>query len=138
MTSWRLNSSKVRLGYGLTEAATIDVLLKKLFQQILQHSQENCVGVSFLILSLKVCSFIKRRLQHRYFPVNIPKILKTSILKNICKEAASGLTNLRIVHLGHKKRLRVSKFSILELYSKKNLLNNLLLDFFSRICQLLL
>ena len=29
-------------------------------------------------------NFIKKRLQHRCFPVNIAKFLSTSILKNIC------------------------------------------------------
>ena len=28
-------------------------------------------------------NFIKERLQHRYFPVNITKFLRTAILKNI-------------------------------------------------------
>ena len=30
-------------------------------------------------------SFYKKRLQHRYFPVNIEKFLRTAILKNICQ-----------------------------------------------------
>ena len=34
---------------------------------------------------LKACNFIKKRLQHRCFPVNIAKFLRTPILKNICK-----------------------------------------------------
>ena len=31
----------------------------------------------------KACNFIKKRLQHRCFPVNIAKYLRTPILKNI-------------------------------------------------------
>ena len=31
------------------------------------------------------CNFIKKRLQHRCFPANIGKILKTPILRNICE-----------------------------------------------------
>ena len=55
------------------EAATRVVLYKKLLLKILQYSQENTyVGVSF----------IKRRLQHRWFPVNIAKCLRTPILMN--------------------------------------------------------
>ena len=55
------------------EAATRVILYKKLLLKISQYLQENtCVGVSF----------IKRRLQHRYFPVNIAKCLRTPILKN--------------------------------------------------------
>ena len=37
----------------------------------------------FLIVAdLKACSFIKKRLQHRCFPVKFHKFLKTHILKN--------------------------------------------------------
>ena len=32
---------------------------------------------------MKVCNFIKKRLQHRCFPVNIAKLLKTLVSKNI-------------------------------------------------------
>ena len=32
------------------------------------------------------CNFIKKKLQHRCFPVKFAKILRTSILKNICEE----------------------------------------------------
>ena len=38
-------------------------------------------------------NFIKKRLQHRCFPVNIAKILKTPILKSICERLL--LRNLR-------------------------------------------
>ena len=34
---------------------------------------------------LKVCNFIKKRLQHRWFPVKNVKFLRTHSLKNICK-----------------------------------------------------
>ena len=34
---------------------------------------------------LKFCIFIKKRLQHRCFPVKFAKFLKTSFLKNICE-----------------------------------------------------
>ena len=33
---------------------------------------------------LQACSFIKNRLQHRCFPLNIAKFLRTPISKNIC------------------------------------------------------
>ena len=33
---------------------------------------------------LQACNFIKKGLQHRRFPLNIMKFLKTPILKNIC------------------------------------------------------
>ena len=50
--------------------------VKKTFLKISQYSQENiCVG----------CKFIEKRLQHRRFPVNIVKFLRTPILENICE-----------------------------------------------------
>ena len=37
------------------------------------------------VAALQACNFIKKRLQHRLFPVNIAKLLRTPILKNICE-----------------------------------------------------
>ena len=55
------------------EAATRVILYKKLLLKISQYSRENtCVGV--------LCT--KRRFQHRCFPVNIDKCLRTPVLKN--------------------------------------------------------
>ena len=34
---------------------------------------------------LQVCNFIKKRLQHRCFPVKFAKFLRTPILKSICE-----------------------------------------------------
>ena len=34
---------------------------------------------------LLTCNFIRKRLQHRRFPVNFAKFLKTPILKSICE-----------------------------------------------------
>ena len=47
---------------------------KQVFLKILQYSQENTYG-----------GFIKKRIQHRYFLVNIAKFRIIPILKNICK-----------------------------------------------------
>ena len=42
---------------------------------------------------LQVCNCIKKRLQHRCFPLNIAEFLKTLILKNICEPPVfTGLT----------------------------------------------
>ena len=35
---------------------------------------------------LKACNFIKKRLQRKFFPVNIAKFLRTPILENICEQ----------------------------------------------------
>ena len=45
-----------------------------------------CWGLfSNKVAGLQVCNFIKKRLQHRYFLVNIGKFIRTPILKNICE-----------------------------------------------------
>ena len=37
------------------------------------------------VAAIQACNFIKKRLQRRYFAVNITKFLRTSTLKNICE-----------------------------------------------------
>ena len=57
-----------------------------MFIKISQYSQENnCVRVSFLI-KFQAYNFIKNGLQHRCFPVDIARYLRTPILKNIYKQ----------------------------------------------------
>ena len=68
------------------EAAT-KVFYRRSCSLISQYSQENaCVSVSFCV------SFIKNRLQHRCFPVNIVKFLRILILKNSCERLLLILT----------------------------------------------
>ena len=38
---------------------------------------------SLYLIKLPACNFIKKRLQHKCFPVNFGKLLKTPVLKNI-------------------------------------------------------
>ena len=53
--------------------------MKKAILKNLQYSQDNnFIGVSSY-------NFIKKRLQHSYFPVIITKFSRTPILKNICE-----------------------------------------------------
>ena len=58
-----------------TEAATRDVLCKKVFLEILKNSQENFTG-------LRPATLLKKRLLHRSFPVNFVKFLRTPFLQN--------------------------------------------------------
>ena len=37
------------------------------------------------VADLKACNLMKKRLQHRFFLVNVEKVLRTPILKNICE-----------------------------------------------------
>ena len=58
-----------------------EVFYKKLFLQISQYSQKKICEVA----DLRNCNFTKKRHQHRCYPVNFTKILRTPILKNICE-----------------------------------------------------
>ena len=75
------NESKV-------EAASGGVLYKKLFLKISQYSQEKTyIGVSLFnkVAGFQACTFIKKRLYHRCFLVNITKFLRMPTWKNICE-----------------------------------------------------
>ena len=52
-------------------------------KQLSEVFYENCCWSEAVVL--KACNFIKKRLQHRCFQVNIAKFLRTPIFKNICK-----------------------------------------------------
>ena len=69
----------------------------KLFLKILQYPQETPALESIFkkIADLWTCNFIKKRPQHRCFPVNIAKTLILPILKNISKRL---LFNFLMVH----------------------------------------
>ena len=64
---------------------------KQVFLKISQISREsNCVGVSFnKVAELRVCNFIKKRLQHRCFPVKFAKFLGTPFFHRTPPVAAS-------------------------------------------------
>ena len=38
-----------------------------------------------IVEDLQTCNFVKKRLQHRYFSVDIVKFIRTPILKKICE-----------------------------------------------------
>ena len=56
-----------------------------MFLKIPQFSKENTYVGGFFnkVAGLQVPSFMKKRLQHRCFPENITKFLRTPIFKNI-------------------------------------------------------
>ena len=83
-----------------TKAAVPRYSSKKGFLKILHYSQENtCVEVSFnktnfrihrnLNECLKACNFIKKRHQHRCFPVNLAKFFVTLFLIEDLRGTAS-------------------------------------------------
>ena len=51
------------------------------FLKLKQETQVNCNKDSII----QACNFIKKRLQHKYFPVINVKFYRTPILKNICE-----------------------------------------------------
>ena len=59
--------------------------MKKLFREISRKSQENTYArVSFLnkVAALMPATLLKKRLWHRYLPVNFAKFLTTPFLQN--------------------------------------------------------
>ena len=70
-------------------ASTTDVFLGNLRFSLKQPAEvfmKKAVlkNIDILKRKLQACNFIKKRLQHRYFPLNIANFLRTPILKNIC------------------------------------------------------
>ena len=52
----------------------------------MQYSQESTLLETLFNKVKKVYNFIKKRLEHRGFPVNIATFLRTPTLKNICEQ----------------------------------------------------
>ena len=49
------------------------------------YKRHLCKNLCSSLVFIKAFNFIKKRLQHRCFPVKFAKFLKTPILKNICE-----------------------------------------------------
>ena len=67
-----------------------------MFQKISQISQESLFNK---VAVLRTCNFIKKRLQHRCFPVKFAKFLRTTNLKNICKRLLLNLFKKGLEHM---------------------------------------
>ena len=80
------SSPWVNLTY-FSEAATRGVLWKKLFIKIFATltGKHLCWSLFNKVAGLQACNFIKKRLQHRRFPLVKVKFLKTPMMKNLCK-----------------------------------------------------
>ena len=72
----------------LSEAVVQRCSFKKVFLEISQNSQENtCQGLFFnKVEGLRPATLFKKRLWHRYFPVNFAKFLSISFLYNISEQ----------------------------------------------------
>ena len=80
---------------------------QKLFLKTLQFHRNMPVLESLFnkIADLSACSFIKKRLQNRCFPVILAKFLRTFILKNICERLLLRSSTLRkklFIYFFHK------------------------------------
>ena len=80
--------------------------IKKLFLKVSKHSQENeCFRVSFNEVSgLRPTTLLKNGFQHRCFPVNMAKFLRTPNLKNIFERLLlDSIANVRNISKDHLK-----------------------------------
>ena len=62
-----------------SEAVVQRCSVKKLFLEISQNLQENTCASLFLNKVVRPVTLLKKRLWHRYFPVNFPKFLRTPL-----------------------------------------------------------
>ena len=69
---------------------------------------------------LRVCNFIKNRLQHRCFLLNVAKILVTSISKNICSLSSCFCSDSFI-----KSRYFINRLQTIKLLTVKSKFVNL-------------
>ena len=69
---------------------------------------------------LKPCNFVKKRLQHKYFPVNIAKFLRAPILKNICELLPQHLFLIKTRDAFASAKLFIKKALIGQVLFKKN------------------
>ena len=77
------NYNKINTLIPNAEAVAQRCSVKKVFLEILQNSRENTCARVTSVIKLQACNFIKKRLRHRCFPMNIAKFLRTLILQNI-------------------------------------------------------
>ena len=73
---------QIKMHNGIMNRSSI----KKLFLKISQYSQKKHLCWSLLLnknAGLLSWNFIKKRLQNRFFPVNIAKFLRAAVLENI-------------------------------------------------------
>ena len=88
---------KLQLGnLKLSEVATGDVRKNKMFLKISQISQQSPFNK---VVVLRTCSFIRKRLQNRCFPVKFAKFLRTTNLKNICERLLLNLFKKGLEHM---------------------------------------
>ena len=83
--------------------------VKKLLLKISQYPQETPVLESLFkkVAGLKACNFIKKRPEHRCFPVNIAKFLILLNSKNNCERLLFDFFNGSLLHRPKGSRFRL-------------------------------
>ena len=77
-----------------------EVFYKKVVLRNIHWKTAGLESVFNKVRDLQACAFIKMRIQHRCFPVNIAKISGTPILKKICERFFLLLYSIQIYGLG--------------------------------------
>ena len=87
---WKINNLRQTLSY--LSLSCIRIYTQKqppevLYKKVVLKNFEIFTGKHFFnkAASMNPFNYIKKRLQHRYFPANIDKFLRTSNLKNTCE-----------------------------------------------------
>ena len=87
-------------GFSLSRSSRPQMFFKIDVLKISQYSQENnCFSVSVnKVAGLKICNFIKKRLQHSCFPVNIVKFSETPLFTEHLRWLLLPLTKLYVIN----------------------------------------
>ena len=106
-----------------------NIFLKIYVKQNICRSRHRRCSIKKLLLKifaiftgkhLKPCNFVKKRLQHKYFPVNIAKFLRAPILKNICELLPQHLFLIKTRDAFASAKLFIKKALIGQVLFKKN------------------
>ena len=120
-------NAKVCTDFLKRRCSTKEAVLKNL---VIFTEKDPCSSLFFnKIVGLHPCNFMKKRLQHRSFPVNFAKSLRISILKSICERLlldflfADPLTT-NISHIFPDKAKRLTNFYLKGIFIVKGLTFN--------------
>ena len=127
------SETRARIRETFHRSSHLRCSIKRAFLKISQMWQENtCVGL-----------FIKKRLQHRCFPVNFAKFLRTLILKNSCQQLLNFKNNHGYASGRNKKQtiwtrkyLRVCLADHVKSWKKMNV-SQIMSEKFLRMCKFL-
>ena len=82
ISKYKMSTSQRRTKLSLFRRNHRACSIKKMFSKMSQNSQEKHLCWSLFSVKLKAFNFIKKKLQHNYFPVNFAKFLRATFLHN--------------------------------------------------------